>query len=135
MKRTTTARRTASKSTRTLHKPAKTRNATAVIRQTGNAWAQHWNAGRLDDLVAAYAPDAVWDMNPLGGLGTFEGHPAIRRFLEDWHSNYEELEIALEEILDLGNGVGFVVTRLTGRPVGSPGSTLTRRRPLAFMWV
>jgi uncharacterized protein (TIGR02246 family) len=78
MKRTTTARRTASKSTRTLRKPAKTRNATAVIRQTGNAWAQHWNAGRLDDLVAAYAPDAVY-LPPHHGA--VHGRDAIREYL------------------------------------------------------
>jgi uncharacterized protein (TIGR02246 family) len=78
MKRTKTAKGTASKSTRTVRKPAKTPNATDIIRQTGNAWAQHWNAGRLDDLVAAYAPDAVY-LPPHHGA--VHGRDAIREYL------------------------------------------------------
>jgi ketosteroid isomerase-like protein len=78
------------------------------------------------------APDAVYEAVSLGT--TFEGVAAIRGFLEDWLGGYEEFEMEPEEILDLDNGVVFVVTQLTGRPVGSRGSTLTRRRPLALMW-
>ena len=43
-----------------MRKPAKVANATAVIRQMGEKWAQEWNAGELDKVVAAYAPDAVY---------------------------------------------------------------------------
>jgi ketosteroid isomerase-like protein len=89
--------------------------------------------GDLDGILRTYAPDAVWDMNPLGGLGTFEGHPAIRRFLEDWHGNYEELEFAPEEILDLGNGVIFSVIAQKGRPVGSSGD-VQLRHTIVFVW-
>lgn len=39
---------------------ARPASATMVIRQTGNEWAQHWNAGDLDKVVAAYAADAVY---------------------------------------------------------------------------
>lgn len=41
---------------------AKTRavDATSAIRQTSSAWARHWNAGELDEVVAAYADDAVY---------------------------------------------------------------------------
>ncbi|HLM80697.1 MAG TPA: nuclear transport factor 2 family protein [Terriglobales bacterium] len=35
-------------------------DAAGMIRQTGNDWARHWNAGELDEVVAAYAPDAVY---------------------------------------------------------------------------
>lgn len=80
MKRTTTRKRSAAKSTRTTRQVAKpeTPNATTVIRQMGNAWAQHWNAGRLDDLVAAYAPDAVY-LPPHHGA--VHGRDAIREYL------------------------------------------------------
>jgi ketosteroid isomerase-like protein len=90
--------------------------------------------GDFDAMLRTYAPDAVWDLNPLGGLGTFEGHVAIRRFLEDWHSNYEELEIAPEEILDLGNGVIFSVVIQKGRPVGSRGD-VQQRQAIVGVWV
>lgn len=32
----------------------------AMIRQIGNQWAEHWNAGDLDKVVTTYAPDAVY---------------------------------------------------------------------------
>jgi ketosteroid isomerase-like protein len=91
------------------------------------------NRGDFDAMLRTGAPDAVWDLNPLGGLGTFEGHVAIRRFLEDWHANYEELEIATEEILDLGNGVIFSVVIQKGRPVGTSGY-VQQRQAIVFVW-
>ncbi|MGC2373654.1 MAG: nuclear transport factor 2 family protein [Solirubrobacteraceae bacterium] len=87
----------------------------------------------LDAVLSFYAPDAVWEAVSLGT--SFEGVAAIRGFLEDWLGAYEEFEMEPEEILDLGSGVVFVVTRLTGRPVSSRGSALMRRRPLVFIWV
>jgi uncharacterized protein (TIGR02246 family) len=30
------------------------------ISQIGEQWARHWNAGELDKLIQAYAPDAVY---------------------------------------------------------------------------
>ncbi|MFI4991608.1 MAG: nuclear transport factor 2 family protein [Solirubrobacterales bacterium] len=87
----------------------------------------------LDAVLGFYAPDAIWEAVSLGS--SFNGVAAIRGFLEDWLGAYEEFGIEPEEILDLGNGVVFVVARLTGRPVGSRGSALIRRRPLVFTWV
>src|SRR5271167_594476 len=74
------------------------------------------NRRDLDAALGYFAPDAVW-----GGreLGDFEGLATIRGFWEDWVGAYEELEIELEEVVDLGNGVGFAVVIQKGRPVGS----------------
>jgi ketosteroid isomerase-like protein len=65
---------------------------------------RHTEAGGrrdLDAITAFYAPDAVWDMSPMG-MGTFEGQAAARAFFEDWFASYEEYELEAEEILDLG---------------------------------
>src|SRR5208337_1149545 len=35
-------------------------SAASTIRQIGDLWAQHWNAGELEGVVAAYAEDAVY---------------------------------------------------------------------------
>ena len=35
-------------------------DAAGTIRVIGNDWARHWNAGELDEVVAAYAADAVY---------------------------------------------------------------------------
>ena len=85
----------------------------------------------LDVALGPCAPDAVYEAVSLGT--TFEGVEAIRGFVEDWLGAYEQYELEPEEILDLGNGVLFVVVRLTGRPAGS-ANALIRRRPLIFRW-
>ena len=59
-------------------------------------------------------------------MGTLDGVSALRAFLEEWLASYEEIEWELEEVLDLGNGVGFVVIRLDSRPVGSSGHVQMR---------
>jgi len=78
-------------------------------------------ANRLDfdAAVSFYAPDAVLEGRASGM--TFEGRAAIRGFWEDWAVAYEESELRLEEILDLGNGVVLGVARGSSRPVGSTG--------------
>ena len=74
----------------------------------------------FDGALAPFAPDAVWDMS-LQGMGVFEGHTAIRGFLEDWTGAYEDYEIMTEGGRDLGNGVTFGVFLLRGRLPGSGG--------------
>jgi hypothetical protein len=68
--------------------------------------------------VAIYAPDGVWDMSAVG-MGVFEGRYAIREFLKDWREPYEELELALEELHDLGNEVTVALVAQRGRLRGS----------------
>lgn len=79
----------------------------------------------VDAITGLYAPDGVWDLSPVG-MGTFEGHAAIRGFMEDWFSAYEEWEREAEELLDLGNGVAFAVWVQKGRPVGSSAEAQLR---------
>jgi len=62
----------------------------------------------FDGMMSFYARDAVWDASPVG-LGTFDGVDAIRDLVEDWIGGYEDFSIAVEESLDLGNGVSFGV--------------------------
>ena len=66
------------KPARTACKSAKTSDALAIIRQMGNDWARHWNAGILDKVVAAYAPDAVY-LPPHHEA--IHGRDAIREYL------------------------------------------------------
>ncbi len=66
------------KPVRTARKSAKTSNAAVIIRQMGNDWAQHWDAGILDNVVAAYAPDAVYFPPHHEAI---HGRDAIREYL------------------------------------------------------
>ena len=99
-----------------------------LVRQTFEAA----NRRDFDALMSFFASDSVWEAVSLGT--SFEGVPAIRGFFEDWLGPYEDYEMQPDEILDLGGGVVFVVTRFTARPVGSAGGGMTRRRPLVFTW-
>jgi ketosteroid isomerase-like protein len=63
---------------RTARKSVKTSNAAIIIRQMGDEWAKHWNAGALDNLVAAYASDAVY-LPPHHEA--IHGRDAIREYL------------------------------------------------------
>ena len=75
-----------------------------------------------DATVAFYTADAVYDMSRIG-LGTFEGRPAIRDFLEGWLASYQETKDDVMEIVDHGSGIIFAVVRETGRPYGSPAES------------
>jgi ketosteroid isomerase-like protein len=74
----------------------------------------------VDAAMSAYGPESVWDMSQIG-LGTYEGVAAIRSFFEDWLASYDELEMEVEELVDLGNGVVFFAVRQKARLAGSSG--------------
>jgi ketosteroid isomerase-like protein len=71
-------------------------------------------------FTSFFAPNARLDASGMG-LGTFEGAAAIRAFLEDWWSSYEEYENTLDEVIHLGEGVVLAVATLVGRLPGSSG--------------
>ena len=67
-----------------------------------------------DAFVRFFAPDAVF----LTGVGRFEGRDAIRGYIEDFNSSYDERSFAPDEVHDLGNGVAWFSAEVTGRPRG-----------------
>jgi ketosteroid isomerase-like protein len=83
-----------------------------------------------DAVIRFFAPDAVWDVRELH---TFEGLAAIRGLLEDWIGAYGELDMEVEEVLDLGRGVGFVKVRQVGRIAGSTGQVQVRYAAV-YVW-
>jgi ketosteroid isomerase-like protein len=91
------------------------------------------NRKEIDALMSVYGPDAIWDMTPVG-LGTYEGLAAVRDILEEWIGAFEEFEVEVEEVLDLGGGVTLVVALQSGRPVGSDGRVQWRYAQVS-VWV
>jgi ketosteroid isomerase-like protein len=73
-----------------------------------------------DAWMRFWAPDGVLDLS-LTTLGTYEGHAAIRAFIEEWLGAFDDFQFEVEEVHDLGNGVAFAVIRSHGRPVDSSG--------------
>jgi ketosteroid isomerase-like protein len=78
-----------------------------------------------DAWMRFWAPDGVLDLS-LTTLGTYEGHAAIRAFIEEWLGAFDDFQWEVEEVHDLGNGVAFAVIRSHGRPVGSSGDVQMR---------
>jgi len=86
----------------------------------------------FDAMLDIHAAAAVWDLSDAG-LGSFEGVEAIRSFLKDWFGAFEDYQADVEEAVDLGDGVIFVVVNATGRPVGMDAS-VEQRRGWAVVW-
>jgi len=92
-----------------------TTDLVAITRQIFRAF----STGELERGLGFYAPDAVYES---AGLGTvFDGLGAIRGFMEDWTSAYEDFEMRPETVVDLGVGATLSVVVQHGRPVGSSG--------------
>jgi ketosteroid isomerase-like protein len=72
------------------------------------------SAEDLDGVTAGLAPDAVWVMDEVG-LGPFEGVDAIREFLLEWWSLWEEHTHRVEEAVIFNDRVGYVIIREDGR--------------------
>ena len=86
----------------------------------------------VDGIMRFYGPDAVWDLS-AGGLGLFRGHAAIREFMEDWLRSYDRLQVDLEDVVDLGSGVVFMVATQKGRLADSGGEVTVRYAAL-IVW-
>ena len=85
-----------------------------------------WSQGAVvDTFTAFHAPDVVWESVGLGT--TFKGLEASRQF--------EDYDIDIEEIRDLGNGVVFVKSGHAGRPIGSPAHVRLPREVLVNVLV
>jgi ketosteroid isomerase-like protein len=91
------------------------------------------NRRDLDAYMGFYATDAVFDLSDVG-IGTFEGVAAIRAFFDDWHRNWEDYLVEVDEVLHLGHDVVFTAYREEGRLVGSEGRVEQRRGRVA-LWV
>jgi ketosteroid isomerase-like protein len=76
------------------------------------------DSGDYDAMIGFYGPNSVFDMSEWG-LGIHTGLPAIRTFFEGWIGSFEEFEMKLEEVRDLGNGVTFAVALQNARPARS----------------
>jgi ketosteroid isomerase-like protein len=64
----------------------------------------------------------------------FRGHTAIRDFMDDWLRSYDRTEVDLEEVVDLGSGVVFIVCEQKGRLAGSGGEVAIRYAAV-ILWV
>ena len=90
------------------------------------------DSGDFDRMIGFYGPDSVFDMAPWG-LGTYTGLVAIRAFFEDWIGAFDEFEMKLEEVDDLGGGLVFAVARQDALPAGGK-TRLQLRHAAVAQW-
>jgi hypothetical protein len=88
----------------------------------------------VEATMRFFGPTSVYDLSVVG-LEVFEGDSAIRGFLEDWLSSYDETADEAEEVTEFGNGVVLAVIRGQGRPAGSPtDAQVHARRSAVALW-
>jgi ketosteroid isomerase-like protein len=105
---------------------------TSVALEQARKSFQAADSGDYDWMMTFYGPDSVFDMSPWG-LGTYEGLAAIRAFFNDWIGAFEEFEMKVEELVDLGNGVVFGVAHQKAVSAGS-SNPLRLRHASVSVW-
>jgi hypothetical protein len=88
---------------------------------------QDWDA-----VLGFFSHDAVYDMSPVG-LGTFEGHAAMRHSWEEWWGTFPDGAWDVERILGMNQGVVFVEIETQGRVPGS-ASTVGMGGAFVYEW-
>jgi ketosteroid isomerase-like protein len=112
-------------------------SATPDLEETLRRGVEAFNRRDFDAFLAAWAPDAVWELSSVR-MGVFEmstptGHAAIQKVVEEYPGAFDDFQTAIEEAHDLGNGVTIAVIAERARPPGSSGF-LERRYGLVATW-
>jgi ketosteroid isomerase-like protein len=99
--------------------------------------AEALNRRDFDAALSVWAPDALWELAPLG-IGVVEGghligHEAIRKLWKDLTEAFDDFEAEVENHHDLGSGVTFGVLVQRGRPHGSD-SFVESRAGVVAIW-
>ena len=66
------------------------------IRATIAAYAQALDDGRTDDVVATFCPDGV---SEVAGMGTYEGHDALREAYAGWKPRRPQRHLVLNTLV------------------------------------
>jgi ketosteroid isomerase-like protein len=83
------------------------------------------NRRDFGEFASFFGSDSIWDLSPMG-LGIYRGSSAVRAFTEEWQGAYENFELALEEVLDVGNEVVFAVVVQAARLADSTAEVRMR---------
>jgi ketosteroid isomerase-like protein len=86
------------------------------IRATMATYTHALDDGRTDDVVATYCPDGAFEMP---GLGTFEGHDALRKAYDGWKPRVPQRHLVVNTLVtdwsgDKASAVSDVVLVVQG---------------------
>ena len=77
-----------------------------IVRGVYDAAARRDGAG----VLAAYDAEVEWDVSraaiaPLVGERIYHGHQGLRRFFDDYHDAWEQIDYRYDELIDAGEHV------------------------------
>ena len=89
-----------------------------------------WNERRIDEMLTLFHEDAVWDMTPFGvpDRAVSTGHPAIRRFFDEWMTTFPDSTIEIEEVEQRGDWTLTVVLQTVERSFEWDAGAISLRR-------
>src|SRR4051812_47004272 len=101
------------------------------VRATIAAYTQALDDGRTDDVVATFCPDGGCD---IPGLGTFEGHDALRAAYAKWEPRRPQRHLVVNTLVTDWNdneatATSDVVFLLLGEGAGRCSSSDATRTP------
>ena len=82
-----------------------------------------WNARDFDGLLEMFEEDGVWDMSPAGipGMGEYRGHPAIRRWFDQWLEVFPDSAVEVEDLEVRSDwGLVTILQHASGSSSGAP---------------
>jgi ketosteroid isomerase-like protein len=91
---------------------------------------QAFNRRDLDAFFEFYDPDIVWEQDErFVEPGTHYGHAGVRRVFDSIFESFEDFQVEVEEIFDLGDQVLSILriagtAKLTGMELATPGGHL-----------
>ena len=89
-----------------------------------------FNRRDFDSFFEYYDPEIVWEQDEkFVEPWTHYGHAGVRRVFESVFESFEEFQVEVEELLDLGDRVLAILriagtAKLTGMELGTPGAHL-----------
>jgi ketosteroid isomerase-like protein len=89
-----------------------------------------FNRRDFDAFFEYYDSDIVWEQDEkFVEPGTHYGHDGVRRVFESVFESFDEFQVEVEELLDLGDRVLAILriagtAKLTGMELGTPGAHL-----------
>jgi len=88
-----------------------------------------FSRGDLDEALANFAPDVVWEVGPemQPDADTYRGHEGVREFWNLWRDTFEGFELVIEECRAVGED--HVLARTRGRGRGAGSGALVDSRP------
>ena len=94
------------------------------------AYIDAWNRHDIDDIVAAFAEELVYDERPMTMTEPIRSQQAFRDYLKNVFKMFPDFRIQTT-LCETGSSVGVAESLMTGTYAGNAGVPLGRGRPIS----